>query len=208
VPPKCRPPTPTVTEIFDAYYDLEESAEEPVESVASGSEEGKIDLEVLLQRLVTECEAITRKWAPEEVVQEPPQESGVEKDENVDSKEQFDPGGFDPSGIIVEKDLEKANEKWKKKVRVFLGENEGDFDENKREEFVPPRAPTFDAAPGQVVAWSMDKDEEQTKGSETYTPWEILIRKSWSTETKEKWNETRVYDPGGKQRMTFTGLTP
>ncbi|CAG8852239.1 22273_t:CDS:2, partial [Racocetra persica] len=33
--------------------------------------------------------------------------------EDGDSKEQFDP---------VEKNLEKANEKWKKKVRVFLGE--------------------------------------------------------------------------------------
>ncbi|CAG8768813.1 31232_t:CDS:2, partial [Racocetra persica] len=58
--------------------------------------------------------------------------------EDGDSKEQFDPGGFDRSRIIVEKDLKKANEKWKKKVRVFLGENKCDFDENKREEFVPP----------------------------------------------------------------------
>ncbi|CAG8817574.1 6740_t:CDS:2, partial [Racocetra persica] len=223
--PKSQQPRPTITEVFDAYYD--ESTEEPLESIAFGSkeEEQETELEVLLQKLVTECEAVTKKEAEEKnnylpddrikvariggteetypvgpyceevevkevkekkEIEVEKEEAGVEKDEekevevkreekeetkeekkekykeNVlarigkivvwewcwkhaedgDSKEQFDP---------VEKDLEKANEKWKKKVRVFLGENEGDFDENKREEFVPPRVPTFDAAPGQVV---------------------------------------------------------
>ncbi|CAG8817081.1 8240_t:CDS:2, partial [Racocetra persica] len=115
--------------------------------------------------------------------------------------------------IIVEKDLEKANEKWKKKVRVFLGENEGDFDENKREEFVPPQVSTFDTAPGQVVEevliWkcSRKKEKEGTrlkrlrnsqcmprnpmKGLALYLP---------------QWNETRVYDPGGKQRVIYQDL--
>ncbi|CAG8752968.1 29726_t:CDS:2, partial [Racocetra persica] len=263
-----RQPRPTVTEVFDAYYD--ESAEEPLESIAFGSkeEERETELEVLLQKLIAECEAATKKEAEEKnnnipddrikvariegaeetypvgpyceevgvkevkekkEIEVEKEEAGVEKDEekevevkreekeetkeekrekyeenvparigkivgetedkdddneadkdekdnddddetivdeeddekkedvkeltkkNGDSKEQFDPGRFDQSGIIVEKDLEKANEKWKKKVRVFLDENEGDFDENKREEFISPRVLTFDAAPSQVV---------------------------------------------------------
>ncbi|CAG8680819.1 19458_t:CDS:2, partial [Racocetra persica] len=285
--PKSRQPRPTVTEIFNVYYD--KSAEEPLESIAFGSkeEERETELEVFLQNLVAEYEAVTKKKAEkknndlpndrikvariggteetypvgpycEEVgvkevkekkeIEVEKKEAGVEKDEekkvevkreekeetkeekrekyeenvlarigkivdetededdnneadedeedndddnetivdeeddekkedieeltkkskdldyackswikkvegfrNGNSKEQFDPGGFDRSGIIVEKDLKKANEKWKKKVRVFLDENEGDFDENKREEFVPPRVLTFDAAPSQVV---------------------------------------------------------
>ncbi|CAG8564620.1 14414_t:CDS:2, partial [Racocetra persica] len=219
--PKSRQPRPTVTEEFDAYYD--ESAEEPLESIAFGSkkEERETELEVLLQKLIAECEAATKKEAeeknndlsndrikvariggaeetyPEETKEEKREkyeenvparirkivgetededddneadedeednddddekivdEENDEKKEDVEEltkkkdgnlKEQFDPGGFDQSGIIVEKDLEKANEKWKKKVRVFLGKNKGDFDENKREEFVPPRVPTFNAA--------------------------------------------------------------
>ncbi|CAG8830928.1 35415_t:CDS:2, partial [Racocetra persica] len=40
--------------------------------------------------------------------------------EDGDSKEQFDPGGFDRSGIIVEKDLEKANENAKKRLHHEL----------------------------------------------------------------------------------------
>ncbi|CAG8737823.1 15355_t:CDS:2, partial [Racocetra persica] len=84
-----------------------------------------------------------------------------------DSKEQFDPGGFDQSRIIVEKDLEKANEN-----------------------------PDVRHCPGQVVKEkegtrlkrlrnSQCISRNPTKGLALYLP---------------QWNETRVYDPGGKQR--------
>ncbi|CAG8798742.1 29149_t:CDS:2, partial [Racocetra persica] len=67
------------------------------------------------------------------------------------------------------KDLDYACELWIKKVEGFriwewrwkraedgdskeqFDPNEDDFDKNKREEFIPPRVPIFDTAPGQVV---------------------------------------------------------
>ncbi|CAG8609255.1 11359_t:CDS:2, partial [Racocetra persica] len=62
--PESRQPRPTVTEVFDAYYD--ESAEEPLESIAFGfkEEERETELEVFLQKLIAECEAVIQKWAP------------------------------------------------------------------------------------------------------------------------------------------------
>ncbi|CAG8801623.1 11205_t:CDS:2, partial [Racocetra persica] len=63
--PKSRQPRSTVTEVFDAYYD--KSAEEPLESIVFGSkeEERETELEVLLQKLVAEYEAATKKEAEE-----------------------------------------------------------------------------------------------------------------------------------------------
>ncbi|CAG8822627.1 32181_t:CDS:2, partial [Racocetra persica] len=62
--PKSRQPRPTITEVFDAYYD--ESAEEPLESIVFGSkeEERETELEALLQKLIAKCEAVAQKWAP------------------------------------------------------------------------------------------------------------------------------------------------
>ncbi|CAG8509141.1 13587_t:CDS:2, partial [Racocetra persica] len=254
-------PRPTVTEVFDAYYD--KSTEEPLESIAFGSkeEERETELEVLLQKLVAECEAATKKEAEEKnndlpdehikvariggaeetylvgpyceevgvkevkeknEIEVEKEEAGVEKneekeveikreekeetkeekrkkyEENVPARigkivgetededddneaDKNEEVNDDDDETIVDeeddakkedikeltkksKDLDygckswikkvegfRTNEKWKKKVRVFLGKNKGDFDENKREEFIPPRVPMFDTAPGQVV---------------------------------------------------------
>ncbi|KAF0524629.1 hypothetical protein F8M41_015083 [Gigaspora margarita] len=63
----------------------------------------------------------------------------------------------------MKKNLEKADEKHRKKAREFLDENKGELNKVKRSKFIPPRAPKFDAAPGQVMKGSGKQDIKQRK---------------------------------------------
>ncbi|CAG8770272.1 889_t:CDS:2, partial [Gigaspora margarita] len=78
----------TVTEVLDAYYDLDETVEEPFDNAVFGfNEEQKNELEVLLKEVSTECDALVQKLTPKkkEPIKEPGGKINVRnnKDEGV-----------------------------------------------------------------------------------------------------------------------------
>ncbi|KAF0457807.1 hypothetical protein F8M41_001149 [Gigaspora margarita] len=78
----------TVTEVLDAYYDLDETVEEHFNDAVFGfNEEQENGLEVLLKEVSAECDALVQKLTPKkkESIQEPGGEINVRnnKDEGV-----------------------------------------------------------------------------------------------------------------------------
>ncbi|CAG8813320.1 4743_t:CDS:1, partial [Gigaspora rosea] len=79
----------TVTEVFDVYYDLDEPVEEPLDNAGFGSSiEQEDELEVPLKKVVTECDALVRDFAPgeKEPVQEPEGEIDIRNNEEEGAK--------------------------------------------------------------------------------------------------------------------------
>ncbi|CAG8633999.1 1891_t:CDS:2, partial [Racocetra persica] len=199
---KSQQPRPTITKVFNAYYD--ESTEEPLKVLPSplrkknekpnwkfffkSSSPNKENVSARIRKIVGKTED--------------------EDDDNEADKDEED-NNDDDKTIVDEKDDEKkedVEELTKKRAKettenepaeakedtTNIGENEGDFDKNKREEFIPPRVLMFDAAPGQVVEEKEGTRLKRLRNSQCMP----------KNPTKElalylpQWNKTRVYDSG------------
>ncbi|CAG8817306.1 10498_t:CDS:2, partial [Racocetra persica] len=162
-PTVSRQPRPTVTEVFDAYYD--ESAEEPLESIAFGSkeEERETELEVLLQKLVVECEAVTKKEAEEKNNDLPNDRIKVARIGGA--KETYPVGPYceevgvkevkEKKEIKVKKEEAGVEKDEEKEVEVKREEKEETKEEKKEkyEENVPARI-------GKIVGETEDEDDD------------------------------------------------
>ncbi|CAG8838732.1 9760_t:CDS:1, partial [Gigaspora margarita] len=114
---------PTVTEVLDAYYDLNEPVEEPFDDAEFGSnEEQENGLKVLLKEVATECNALIRKLAPreKEPIQEPVGEINVRNNKN--------------NGVKVEMELDPSEEKKEENVETVSTKPEKYLDNKARTE--------------------------------------------------------------------------
>ncbi|KAF0530353.1 SEL1 protein [Gigaspora margarita] len=97
-------------------------------------------------------------------------------------------GQFDPGRCCdrMYKSFEKACRKKRKKAREFLGENKGELNKVTRSKFIPPRAPKFDAAPGQAMKGSEKQDMKRRKAYSNVYIIRTRIRIGQPNRRKEK----------------------
>ncbi|CAG8518997.1 32773_t:CDS:2, partial [Gigaspora margarita] len=110
----------TVTEVLDAYYDLDETVEETYNDAEFDSNEvQKNKFEVLLKEVTTEYDALIQKLALEkkEPIQETRAKINTNKDRKKDNKETID----NIKALIEEEKLGHACEVWMERVKEFQG---------------------------------------------------------------------------------------